>query len=212
MLHRTIVLTLFAAAAVTSPAIQAAQERANLQDILACWDQTFGYNGFRIESSDQRFYVSLSGSQLVKEGDFYVSNNIEQIHLDSGWSNPNHQYHVSFLLADCTLTPDAASLTCAKGDLMTNLYGESFYHTRKIDDLGTIRDLTSRFPVQRLELIASSDGLTLKKLHRLAGTGEIVTEALAILPYADEIPLSCDSGEQIIPRVAPALVSHLEQR
>lgn len=205
MFNQVMVSALFVSTVIAAPATQAAStERADLQQVLACYDGTFAYNSFRVESSGQRYYISLKGSQLVKKGEFYASNDVERLSLGSGWDDVNQIYHVSFLAGDCTLAPDSASLTCAKGDLMADADDESFYRTKRIDELGTIRDVTSRFRVQRLELVASPASLTLNKIRRFSGNGEIVKQTLAI---------RCSgANDEFAPYVAPALVDYLEPR
>lgn len=154
---------------------------------------------------------SLHRQANVQNAEFFVSNAVDHVRLDRDWSSLNDDYHVAFLQADCTFVANAASLSCVKGDLMVNSYNEAFYRTRKVDDLGTIRDITSQFPVQRLEIAASPDGFALRKLYRNPGTGEIVTQTISI--GSEQLPLSCnDNGEQFVPHVAPALVDHLELR
>jgi hypothetical protein len=205
MFNQVLISALLVSTVIAAPAAQAAStERTDLQQVLACWDGTFAYNSFRVESSSQRYYISLKGSQLVKKAEFYATNDVEQLRLGSGWDDVNQISHVSFLAGACTLAPDGASLSCAKGDLMADADDESFYRTKRIDELGTTRDITSRFRAQRLELVASPSGLTLNKIRRFSGTGEIVTQTLAI---------RCSgTNDNFAPYVAPALVDYLEPR
>ena len=84
---------------------------------------------------------------------------------------------------------------------------ESFYRTKEIYELGTTRDVTSRFPVQRLGLFASPAGLWLNKIERVSGTGEMVMQTLAIRCSGAN-----GGNDEIVPYVAPARVDYLEPR
>ncbi len=183
--------------------------------ILACWDSTFAYNTFRVEATEARFYVSMSGSSLPgREGRFVASNDAEQLRLGPGWDSSQHHWHVSFPRSQCAFDAEAKSLSCAAGDLMVNESLESFYRTRPIDELGTVRQITSTFAVQRLELSASPTRFELKKLHRYPGTGEVVEQKLFVEPYVigdEPQPLDCsENAENWAPLVPQALVTHLE--
>lgn len=168
-----------------------------LTNVMNCWDYSFAYNAFRIEQSPSRYYVSLSGASLVPEGDFFVSNHADMLSLGGRWSSERNSWHVSFNDSECTYTPSANRLECAAGDLMVNTYDQGFFRHRAIDDLGTIRQITSKFPVQRLELDASPSGLVLKKIHRYPGTGEVVVQVMTVRDSdggGDTGPrLGCDS-------------------
>ena len=189
--------------------LAAALASSSLTPVMACWDQTFGYNTFRVEKSASRYYVSLSGSQLTgRTGDkeFYVSNGAELLVLGPDWSSDQHDYHAVFNQTDCTFDAAAQRLTCAVGDLMVDSYDQAFWRTRPIDILGDVQLVTSKFAVQRFELTAAIEGFELKKLLRFAGTGEIVSQSLLVTNLDCSAP-----ADNIAPHAAEALVNHLEQ-
>ena len=81
--------------------------------------------------------------------------------------------------------------------------------------LGDVQLVTSKFPAQRFELTASKEGFELKKLHRYAGTGEIVSQSLFITRYVigdEPMELGCgDQADNFAPHAAEKLVRHLEE-
>lgn len=197
--------------------LAAALASSSLTPVMACWDQTFGYNTFRVEKSASRYYVTIKGSQLTgrfSDKEFFVSNGAEFLKIGPEWSSDQHDYHVVFDQSDCALDGAAQKLTCSAGDLMVDSYDQVFWRTRPIDVLGDVQLITSRFAAQRFELTAAKEGFELKKLHRYAGTGEVVSQSLLVTKYVigDE-PMDLDCGDQadsFAPRAAEKLVRHLE--
>ncbi len=183
------------------------------ETILACWDGTFAYNTFRIEKTQKRLYISIQGSMLNDgEKSFHLWNQDESISLKN-WRDRGNII-ASFRLDQCQLDEAKKTVACESGDLMSEDWMEAMFLERKRDDLGTSLQLVSKFTVQKLNLQASPQGLILTKSQRYAGTGEVVTQTLAVNKHhvGEEIlDLNCGHvGMKIFGKAPEKLIRHLE--
>jgi hypothetical protein len=159
------------------------------ETLVSCWDGTFAYNRFRLETTEQRVYVSLEGASLAgtdENASFNLWNHTE-LRSISGWGDSQEQWIVSFRLDQCQLDRAARTVTCEAGDLLVDdadQWTEAVFLNRELDDLGTPVQLVTRFPAQKLRLEVSPEtGLTLSKSQRFPGTGEIETQKLLVERY-----------------------------
>ena len=157
------VLTVLIAALPTGHADEPASgEPSERTTLLACWDQTFFYNVFRIEETSQHYFVSLSGAKVnIGDNPVYLANNSETFSIETESSSIYGQTLTkAFVKDECSWDASAKTLSCK--DTEPN-HSESIYLTRTIDNLGEEIVTISPFKAAYgpLELNASSSGMSL---------------------------------------------------
>ena len=111
---------------------------------------------------------------------FALRNSYDRIQIGGPWDDLDQRVSVAFTKDKCSWDSSSRELNCAEGDpdLGTNPREQNIFVSRRVSDLDNVQMMTSRFPVNRLEVRTNSNQLQLHRIYRYQGV--TTTESLTV--------------------------------